>query len=107
MKPIHIPRSILIIILVAISLAFLFGTVRAFDSVHAYVPVTGGTLSGAAMFAAYDEPEPTDEPTVTPTALPTPPSADTTGTIVLAIVIVAVVLVGTAWGGRKLTSTKK
>lgn len=106
MKPIRIPSYLIILILLTISLAFFFGTFRAFNSVNASIPVTGGTfrLEGAAeasLQTVTDVPVDDDEPTPTPAPLPTPPSADTTGIIVLAIFIAAIVLVGAAWGMRK------
>lgn len=107
MKPIRIPTFLIIVILVAISLAFLFGTLRAFDSVHAAAPITSGTLSLADMAGSPEEPVPTGEPTSTPAPLPTPPSADTTGIIILAIVVVAIIVFGAAWGGRKTPGIKK
>lgn len=102
MKPIHIPRSLLIIVLSAILLAFFFGTFRAFDSVRAALPATGGTSSlAAAAVAVQPRVSPTEAPTPTATPVPVPPSADTTGIIVMGVVIVLVIIFGTAWGARK------
>ena len=106
MKPIHIPRSLIIGILLAISLVFLLGTLRAFASVKVSLPVTGGTMRLAAAAGPTEEPVASGETVSTPAPV-TPPSADTTGIIILAIVIVAIVLFGTVWGVLKPAAPKK
>jgi uncharacterized protein YneF (UPF0154 family) len=104
MKPIDTSRLIIVLLLALILAAFLAGTLCAFSPAQ------------AALFSA-DSPtmNPTDTfmptPASTPTHLPTPivMSADTTGIIALAILVVVVTLVGMVWGGaifrrKKITS---
>ena len=94
MKPVHIPRSLIIFILVLVAVTFLAGTVHVFDSARAAVL---STPSATAIVQAENDAN------LTPTPVPTPvlASADTTGIIALAIVIVMIVVVGAILGSRR------
>ena len=129
MKSAHASRWIAILILSLIVVTFLAGTVRAFSSVQAALlsdpgdpvnsltpPDMNPTLTPPATYDGTSLPAgptpqlplgptdtlmPTPAPTLTPTPLPAPipASADTTGIIALAILLVVITLVGLAWGG--------
>jgi hypothetical protein len=90
MKPVHLFRSLIIAILILVILTFLAGILHAFDSVRAASTITptATPLIHAKNTAVF-----------TPT--PDLPSADTTGIIGLAIVIVVIVIIGTTLGGAK------
>jgi hypothetical protein len=129
MKPAHNSRWIAILILFLIIVTFLVGILRAFSSARAALvsdpgdslihlipagmnptltpPATYGGTSLTPGYTPQFPPGPTDTvmptpaPTLTPMPLPVPitPSADTTGIIGLAILLVVITLVGLAWGG--------
>ena len=91
MKPVHIPRSLIILILVLVTVTFLAGTLHAFGSARA--------ATSATPTATLSEPT-VSETDLTETPVPTPvlASADTTGIIALASIIVIVVVAGTVLG---------
>ena len=103
MKPVHIPRSIVIVIFILVAVTFLAGTMHTFDSAHA---------ASAIMPTATVRSRTNKGTSLTPTAIPTPVptpvpvSADTTGIIAIAILIVIIVLVGTTLGGSRPQKNK-
>ena len=120
MKPAHNPRSLVVPFLILVAVAFLTGALRLFRSAQAAVSTPAKVTVNDQIMAATGltlTPAPTDTDTdLTPTPVPAqadtdlppqstptvvPVSADTTGIIALAIVIVATVLVGAAWGVRR------
>jgi hypothetical protein len=98
MKPVSSPRSLTMTVLILVAVTFLAGTLRTFDSARAVAlnTPTAPTLNQTGSDA-----------TLTPTAEPTQVqkpvlvSADTTGIIALAIVIVMVVVVGALLGSSR------
>jgi hypothetical protein len=97
----HLPRIFIILMLGLIIVTFVVGTLRDFSPAQA----------GDPPDQAFAQPSPTAPallPTPTPFILeggatPTPvfeASADTTGIIAMAMVVVAVTLLGVAWGLR-------
>jgi hypothetical protein len=92
MKPKFNSRIILALILALVTLTFLTGVVQTFS--HARAAISSTATLSVQTTTAMD---------ATPTSQKTPvlKSADTTGIIALAIVIVAVILVGAVWGRRK------
>jgi ABC-type antimicrobial peptide transport system permease subunit len=90
MKPAHLPRRFAAFSIAILGLAFLVGNVLAFSGVHA-APVLTPTPSTLPTVTAVPP---------TPTPLPIPPSADTTGILILGILLVAVILIGLLWGRR-------
>ena len=113
MKNASIPRLLtagMIILIMGISLV---GSLHAFATAHAksdsgVAPKAAASLKIKAEATATAGPS-TEKTTPVPSAIPTPvvPSADTTGVIALAIMIVVIVLFGSAWGMRKLPDRKK
>ena len=106
MKSVHIPRPIILLILVI--MAFVIGALRDFDTAHAATSSALKVAGNSQTNAATDltpTPFPTniDETEIPPKSKPTPgpASADTTGIIALAIVIVTTILVGATWGVRR------
>lgn len=129
MKPAHTSHWIAILILPLIVVTFLAGTLRAFSSARAALvsdpgnpvnsltlPAMDPTLTPPATYDGTSLPPgptpqsplgptdtlmPTPAPTLTltPISAPIPASADTTGIIALAILLVVITLVGLAWGG--------
>jgi hypothetical protein len=91
MKPVSIPRSLIIFIFVLVALTFLAGTLHTFGSAGA---VALGTPTATAIAQAGNEAGVTPTPEPTPVQTPALVSADTTGIIALAIVIVIIVAVG-------------
>jgi hypothetical protein len=96
MKPVPIPRFLFFGIFVLIVVTFLAGTMRTVNSVH------------AAGFAKVYNPTPTlggptEEPYLTPTSDPLigSVSGDTSGIIVLGILILAIVVIGTTLAGKR------
>jgi hypothetical protein len=89
---IHIPRSITIFFAVLITISFLNGTAHAF--VSAKVSATSTPVVDASTLAATPLPV-----TVSPAPEPLE-SADTTGIIVLAILLLVILLFGVTWGSR-------
>jgi hypothetical protein len=80
MKPIKISRPIIVLLPILILAVFLAGTLRTFSPAR-------------AAFFSENGPTPTPLPSLIVT------SADTTGIIALAILVVVVTLVGMVWGG--------
>ena len=94
MKPFHIPRSLLFVIIAIVALTFLVGTLRAFATARAATPAAVTATPTGQIQPSPDITESTDE-------TPVLQSADTTGIIALGIVIVLIVLVGSLTGGSK------
>jgi hypothetical protein len=96
MKPVHIPRTLIILSVLLIALTFLVGVLHAFRSARAAPPTSAAIASRPA------------ETELTPTPAPTPVlvSGDTTGIIALAMLIVTIVLVGAIIGGNTLLKKK-
>ena len=119
MKPTRPRLPLAIIISALIILTFLFGTLRTFTSAHASIfmdarsPIlqalpatnTPPLTPGPTLVSTFG-PSPTIEPTYTPPPVPTIApgpvllSADTTGIIALAILMVVIMLFGLALGSR-------
>ena len=93
MKPVHIPRTLIILSLFLVTMTFLVGVLHAFDTARA-APATPPAI---AAHTVANETEPT--PTPTPTTVSV--SGDTTGITALAIVIVIIVLVGAIMGTNR------
>jgi septal ring-binding cell division protein DamX len=120
----HLPRPLVIVLFILVVGFFFIGTLRAFIPAYA---VSNATVSPAATLvlntpsATPAEPENetlgsapaatntgqagseegfTPTPTPTPTPIDNTVYADTTGIIALATLMVVVILVGMAWGGR-------
>ncbi|MGD0752873.1 MAG: hypothetical protein ABSA23_15875 [Anaerolineales bacterium] len=93
MKPAHIPRTLIILSIVLVSVTFLAGVLHAFNTAWA----------ASASPAAIVSHQAGNETEFTPTPGPTPVSVsgDTTGIITLAIVIVIIVLVGAIMGTNR------
>jgi hypothetical protein len=110
MKSVHNPRPLILIILVIV--AFLIGALRVFGTAHAATSTAPKVTANGQADAAIDitpTPVPTNTDSVLPpqsTPMPVPNSADTTGIIALAIVIVTTILVGAAWGVRRSPKKK-
>ncbi|KAF0106648.1 MAG: hypothetical protein FD146_2447 [Anaerolineaceae bacterium] len=98
----HIPRSLLIFLLVVIAATLLAGTLHAFAPVRAQAAASPTPTITAANTPTVTEFDPLDTP---PTQIPALPpglkSADTTGIIAQAIVLVVIIVFGAAWGWRK------
>ena len=92
MKFLHIPHIVLALIFALVVLTFLTGALYTFAPAHAAL-VTTAPASGQPGINANHTP--------IPVSAPIPTSADTTGIIALAIVIVVIVLIGAIWGRRK------
>ena len=90
MKPPHIPRNLIIVSIFLVGVTFLAGVLHAFDSARA-------ASSASAAIANHQTGTETE---LTPTPVPTQVSVtgDTTGIIALAIIIVAIILVGAIMG---------
>jgi hypothetical protein len=113
MKPVRDPRPLFLLILILVAAAFLTGILRAFHDAGAAVSIPAKASVNDLSMAATD---PTSIPAQKQTGTdlspqPTPVvglvSADTTGIIALAIVIVLTILVGATWGVRSLPKRKK
>jgi hypothetical protein len=105
MKLFHLTRTRFSFILVLVTASFLAGSLPAFYSVGAASSASPVTTV-VSHIENYADLTPTQEPTSL--APPVPISADTTGIIVLAIVIVIIVLFGASQGlirGNKKKST--
>ncbi len=90
MKPVHLPRSLTILLFLLLFLVFLTGTALIFKSVPA-ASAASPTSSLAATLSV----------TLTPNPEPIPISADTTGIIALGVLLVSIILFGLLWGGRR------
>jgi hypothetical protein len=126
MNQTHLPRFLFVPLILLIVATFFIGTVRTFIPVHA--------RSNAMVIPAVTQISKTPSTTPDKTAVTTPVAtsmesssgsadidtgvtptpteeidqgyADTTGIIALAILMVVVILVGVAWGGRKSRMNK-
>ena len=100
MKPVSIPRSLIIFIFILVAVTLLAGTLHAFASARA---VTLDTPTAAAIIQIGSDVTPAATPTPEPTPVKKPllVSADTTGIIALAIVIVMIVVVGALLGSSR------
>jgi hypothetical protein len=93
MKPTLIPRAIIILSLVLVTMTFLAGVSHAFDTARA--------ASAMPATAASSQVENDIQITPVPISSPALVSGDTAGIIAFAIVIVSIVLVGTTLGTNK------
>jgi hypothetical protein len=93
MKPVPIPRLLIILSMVLVAVIFMAGVLHAFGTAQA-ASTTPAPLAG--QLAKSDI-----ELTPTPALPPASVSGDTTGIIALAILIVVIVLVGAVLGGNK------
>jgi hypothetical protein len=91
MRLAHIPRHFATLFIILLVAAFLTGNVMVFTGVHA-APEEALSLTASVT--------PVASPSATPTATPPATSADTTGILILGILLVAVILIGLLWGGR-------
>jgi len=91
MKSAHLPRYAITIFLVLLGLTFLVGNVLVFTPVLAATPVLQAPTVTGTPDAAIS---------LTPTLPPYPDSADTTGILLLGILLVSVILIGLVWGNR-------
>jgi hypothetical protein len=98
MKPVHIPRALLIIILIIVGVTFLAGVLHAFNNARA--------SSGAPASITSLRTENDTELTPTPGPAKVQDSGDTTGIIALAILIVLIVVVGVIIGTNKPSKRK-
>jgi hypothetical protein len=96
-QPLHIPRSIFILLLVVIGLSLLVGSFRVIAPALAQA-----AASPTLQLIATETPTEFDLLDLPPTEMPTLPpdlvSADTTGIITMAIVLVGIIVLGTLWG---------
>jgi len=129
MNQTHLPRLLVIVLFILVAGFFFVGTLRAFIPAQALSNATVTPMDTLALKTVSTTPaEPENEtlgstPVVTntgqagseegftPTPNPTPIDktvyADTTGVIALAILMVVVILVGMAWGGRRPRKKKE
>ena len=99
MNPVHILRSLVIFIFVLVAVTFLTGTLHTFDTAH--------TAASVTPTATASHPSENDaDLTPTPVSTPGLVSADTTGIIALAIVIVIIVLIDAILGGSRFRKKK-
>ncbi|HEX7540522.1 MAG TPA: hypothetical protein VF352_00205 [Anaerolineales bacterium] len=122
----HLPRSLIILLFILVAVTFFVGTLRTFTPAHAVSNATGTpTVTLVLKTPSTTPPESESEtPVSTPTAtnlsqadsdenftltpIPEPEYvADMTGIIGLAILMVVVMLVGVAWGGRSPWKNKE
>jgi ABC-type transport system substrate-binding protein len=100
----HIPRSLLIFLLVVIAATLLAGTFRAFAPARAQAAASPTPTLTATDTPTVTEFDPKDTPPTQSPSLPAgPESADTTGIIAQAIVLVVIIVFGAAWGWRMST----
>jgi hypothetical protein len=93
MRPAHLPRYFAILLLILLVSTFLAGNVLVFSGVHAATQVTPTPTLAVTTTAQV-------LPTTTPQPVQSPPSADTTGILILGILLVAIILIGLLWGSR-------
>ena len=93
MRTTHIPRHAVILFLVLLGIAFLVGNILVFSPALAATP-TPVPMTLTVTGTAEDFISPT------PTPIPYPPSADTTGILLLGILLVSVILIGLLWSNR-------
>ena len=91
MKSAHLPRYAITVFLVLLGLTFLVGNILVFSPALAATPVLQAPTVTGTLDAAI---------TLTPTLPPYPDSADTTGILLLGILLVSVILIGLVWGNR-------
>ncbi len=112
MKPFHLPLNLTLLILTIVAVTFMVGTLRAFDTAQAapvttpIVQPTPTTVDQTAIPTVSEETVATDVPEA-PIPTPGPPSADTTGIIALASLIVMIIIVGAWMGGGRPRKPKK
>jgi hypothetical protein len=101
MKQIDPFRALLFLIPIAICVILLMGTLRAFA---APLPAQISSAVSASPDVTLTPGAATPESTANPTATPYDglASADTTGIIALAILLVVIVIFGVLWGGRSI-----
>ncbi len=108
MKSAHPPKPLVLFILILVSAAFLGGILRLIPRAHAAeIPAANpaGQSFASGLVILDANLTPTQSPVNTPT--PIPASADTSGMITLAVVIVATIILGTSLGVRSLSPRKK
>jgi hypothetical protein len=93
MKPLHLPHYLLVALFVIVGAVLVMGSLHAFSAAHAAPPPAAASQ--------------TIDLTPTPTPVPAPTSTDTTGVVALSIIVVAVILFGILWGGRRPAKSKK
>jgi hypothetical protein len=93
MKPFHIPHALIFFSILLVAVTFLAGALHAFDSARAASATT-------AVIASHQT---ENQKKLTPTTHPisVSVSGDTTGIIALAIIIVAIILVGAILGTNR------
>lgn len=97
MRSTHLPRNLVIVLFVLLGLTFLVGNILVFNGVLAATP----TPVEVTEIAAPDTTgTPSPEVSATPQPTPVLPSADTTGILILGILVVSVILIGLLWGNR-------
>ena len=95
----HSPRTITIAFIALIGLMLLIGTLNAFSPVHAAARPSATPTGRATVTSLAGLPSPTPTP-----GEATPPplrSADTGGSIGMAILLTLIILFGVMWGWRK------
>ena len=104
-KPIfHIPRSLLIVLLIMITATMLVGTFRALAPARAKTASSPTPVNMQIQMPTETDFDPGDAPAAETPILPngmTP--ADTTGIIAQAIVVVAIIIFGAVMGWRMST----
>ncbi len=125
----QLPRPLVIVLFILVIGFFLIGTLRAFIPAHALsnatvtptvtlalktpstTPVEPENEALGSTLAVTNTRQAGSEEIFTPTPNPTPIDktvyADTTSIIALAILMVVVILVGIAWGGRRPRKKKE
>jgi hypothetical protein len=107
MKPHQNPRNLTLLILTVVTLTFLIGTVEAFYTARAAGTATPVSPTPTVLNEIDAAGTATSEAAVPtkinqkPTSTPVPRSADTTGIIALASLIVMIIIVGASIGGRR------
>lgn len=97
MRSTHLPRKLVILVAFLLGLTFLVGNILAFSSVRAAASATP-TVTSTRLATGTG----TITPDLSPTPEPTPilQSADTTGILIMGILVVSVILIGLIWGNR-------
>ncbi len=93
MKPVYLPRMLLILSVFLVAVIFLAGVLHAFDTARAASAIPAATASRQVGNISKLTP--------TPTPISVSVSGDTTGIIALAIVIVVIVLIGAIMGTNR------
>jgi len=100
----HIPRSLLIVLLIMITATMLVGTFRAFAPARAKTAASPTSVSMQIQTPTETDFDPGDAPAAgTPIPPPGMTPADTTGIITQAIVVVAIIIFGAVMGWRMST----